>query len=296
MSALLAHPDAVLNIVALVFVLSALFRAWMRRKRHDSKSDTISRRNAVVLPTALRATGALVLALALYRGTSLFLPGVSTLTAFTLAAALSLAVIVDTVSTCVWPAPDTVSRPSREIAPAVAVLAFGIGCITFVLYARSAPSNALHIQAPVRGKWAVASGGRLKLTNHHHNNPPSQNYAVDLISDAPGVPTEGQPVFTPIDGICLKASTDSSSAEGCHIVIRSAGNIDVMLAHLQEDSIMVKEGDRLTAGQKVGACGSTGSATQPHLHLHAEQNNRSIPLHFPRPPHFPVRGDRIAHP
>lgn len=295
MAQLLAHPDPLLLLVAAVFVFSSSFRAAMRWRGRGAAGDSVATRRAALLPTMLRVIGAVLLGLAMVRGVSLFLPDVKPSTTRLLALALIVAVVIDAVSIFLWPANATKQARWRVIASAAAVAAFGVFAIGFVLFARSTPPNAVHVDWPVRGYWAVAAGGRLKLTNHHHNNPAAQNYAVDLVNATPGEQTEGQPVYAPITGTAVKVEKDTSSAEGCHVVLRAAGNIDVMMAHLQEGSVLVEQGSQVTSGQKLAACGDTGSATVAHLHIHAELGGRAVPLLFGKDGQFPIRGDQVRN-
>jgi len=42
------------------------------------------------------------------------------------------------------------------------------------------------------------------------------------------------------------------------------------MAHLKFDSVMVKVGDEVKAGQKIGLCGNSGNSSEPHLHYHLQ--------------------------
>lgn len=55
---------------------------------------------------------------------------------------------------------------------------------------------------------------------------------------------------------------------GNYVVIALAsGGGYVALAHLQEGSLRVGVGQAVATGQLLGACGSSGNSTQPHVHV-----------------------------
>jgi len=56
---------------------------------------------------------------------------------------------------------------------------------------------------------------------------------------------------------------------GNHVLLAHAGGVHTVYAHLAPDSVAVKPGDAVRAGQRIGAIGSSGSSTEPHLHFHA---------------------------
>lgn len=62
---------------------------------------------------------------------------------------------------------------------------------------------------------------------------------------------------------------------GNHVVIRLADGTHFTLAHLQRGSVRVRAGERVTAGQQVGACGNSGNSTEPHLHC--QRQDRAHP-------------------
>lgn len=53
---------------------------------------------------------------------------------------------------------------------------------------------------------------------------------------------------------------------GNHVTIEHADGEYSVLAHLQEGSTTVAEGDSVAAGDVIGKCGNSGHSTEPHLH------------------------------
>ena len=81
---------------------------------------------------------------------------------------------------------------------------------------------------------------------------------------------------------------------GNHVVIRHANNEYSMYHHLQTGSVSVHKGDRVTAGQTIGAVGDTGDTNLVHLHFQVSDGAdpltaRSIPFVFDDL--FPPGGD-----
>lgn len=74
---------------------------------------------------------------------------------------------------------------------------------------------------------------------------------------------------------------------GNHVVIDHGNGEFSMYAHLKEGSVRVKAGDMLTAGSTIGALGSSGNSTEPHLHFQMCDGPdistcRTIPANFTR--------------
>lgn len=53
---------------------------------------------------------------------------------------------------------------------------------------------------------------------------------------------------------------------GNHVTIRSDDGTFATVAHLQQGSLSVKAGDRVVAGDRLGACGNSGNTSEPHVH------------------------------
>ena len=74
---------------------------------------------------------------------------------------------------------------------------------------------------------------------------------------------KGTYIKASFDGVVIKS--ESSSNAGNFIRISSANNIETLYAHNQFN--LVKEGDRVLAGQIIATVGDTGKATGPHIHF-----------------------------
>jgi hypothetical protein len=56
--------------------------------------------------------------------------------------------------------------------------------------------------------------------------------------------------------------------DGNHVVLDLGNGQYVFYAHMQPNSIIVKEGDMVKKGQVIGKLGNTGNTSAPHMHLH----------------------------
>lgn len=74
----------------------------------------------------------------------------------------------------------------------------------------------------------------------------------------------GTPVAAPADGVVVLAAEAPFTLEGNLLMIDHGMGLNSAFLHLSR--IDVRAGDRVTRGQLVGAIGSTGRATGPHLH------------------------------
>ena len=93
--------------------------------------------------------------------------------------------------------------------------------------------------------------------------------AVDFIVDL------GTPVLCPLEGKVVKV-VDTNDKFGPtedfadylnYIIIRHANGEFSQPAHLAKGSALVKEGDRVLAGQQLAVTGNSGWMTEPHLHF-----------------------------
>lgn len=79
----------------------------------------------------------------------------------------------------------------------------------------------------------------------------------------------GDPIYAASTGeVAYSAFNDGGF--GHLVIVQHQGNIYTAYAHLSDRTVSV--GESLQAGQQVGACGSTGSSTGPHLHFEVQLN------------------------
>ncbi len=158
----------------------------------------------------------------------------------------------------------------------------------------AAAADPIALTAPFTGAWKVASGGPNPGRNHHQAAC-DQRFAYDFVrNDGPSL---GAEIVAPVAG-CIAAVRDGEPDQPASWFVRGnprpAGNYVsietargwILLCHLQRDSIVVREGDRVDIGTPIGRCGNSGRTSSPHLHIHAQDR--------PRPAIGEARGLPIA--
>lgn len=86
--------------------------------------------------------------------------------------------------------------------------------------------------------------------------PGAQHYGVDMAA-----PT-GTPIRAPADGV-ITLSADHYLSGGITLIDHGQG---VSTAYLHQSERLVRNGDVVKRGQRIGLIGATGRATGPHLH------------------------------
>ncbi len=91
-----------------------------------------------------------------------------------------------------------------------------------------------------------------------------------------------KPVIAPADGVVEKVTNDIEDNVigqvnlkdnwGNTVILKHDDHTYSKLSHLKKDSIEVKEGDKVTAGQMLGRCGNSGRSPYPHLHFQMQEN------------------------
>ncbi len=81
---------------------------------------------------------------------------------------------------------------------------------------------------------------------------------------------EGTPVLAAADGTVL--FTGQQSGYGTIVILRHPGDLLTLYAHAS--AVLVREGDRVRAGQPVARVGQTGRTTGPHLHFEVREGTR----------------------
>lgn len=164
---------------------------------------------------------------------------------------------------------------------------------------------AVEIEFPLRGGvYSISHGGASTTLNYHYAYP-NQTYAIDIVKlnawgmrkktiSTPSKPEEyeiyGEPVYSPVDGTVIKTIDGKSDElkdvltldqdEIANMVVIAHEDVYIMLLHLREGSIRVKEGDTVKKGQWIASVGNSGISSEPHLHVHAlkglEESNEGL--------------------
>jgi hypothetical protein len=158
----------------------------------------------------------------------------------------------------------------------------------------------MKIEFPLKGKsYYIAHGGSTSILNYHGAFLNSQNYAIDITQlnkwgfRASGIYPENlynyniysDTVYSPIKGKVIQA-IDSlleqkppeklvNKPKGNYVWIRN-GEIYLAMAHIKHNTLLVKPGERVFAGQPIAQVGNTGNTSEPHLHIHAVKTNKKV--------------------
>ncbi|RDW22116.1 peptidoglycan DD-metalloendopeptidase family protein [Oceanobacillus chungangensis] len=165
--------------------------------------------------------------------------------------------------------------------------------------------DAIELDFPLKnGTYYVGQGGNHVQINYH-NAYPRQQYALDIVklnkfgNRAAGIYPEeldkyviyGDRLFSPCTGSVLEVRNDLPDLTPPDTDLENAGgnfanllceseDVIVYIAHMQEGSVVVKEGESIQKGQPIGLVGNSGNTSEPHLHIHAEKNGEGVPIHF----------------
>jgi len=185
------------------------------------------------------------------------------------------------------------------------------------------PTDTIALESPLRdGEYIVLHGGSRPMVNAHFYVTP-QNYALDIVAldqwgrrgnSIAGGPVltdyhiYEKPVYSPCDGQVIllvdqfkdqiPPLVDTKNIAGNHLLIQCGDN-EVLLAHLQQGSFKVKQGDIVTTETQVAKVGNSGNSSEPHLHMHVETggepnkilNGKGVA--FTLKDKFLLRGDRL---
>ncbi len=85
----------------------------------------------------------------------------------------------------------------------------------------------------------------------------------------------GEVICAARDGIVQSTRSDSQKggasykfiSDGNYVIIKHDDSTSAAYWHMEYNSVMVKEGDTIKAGQPIGKVGSTGFSSGPHLHF-----------------------------
>lgn len=188
--------------------------------------------------------------------------------------------------------------------------------------------NITAMRLPFSGEWTVFWGGDTKEQNYHVVAKMQKN-AFDLIVTNAGnksYKTDGAKnedyyafgenitaacdaeVLYAVDGVKdnIPGSMNTMYIPGNSVLLKTAHDEYILMAHFKQGSVKVKQGDRVKAGQLIAQCGNSGNSSEPHLHFHIQNKEdfsqaTGIKCYFSRlkvngveqQNYSPVKGERI---
>ncbi|WP_169334231.1 peptidoglycan DD-metalloendopeptidase family protein [Nocardia abscessus] len=111
--------------------------------------------------------------------------------------------------------------------------------------------------------------GKYRISSHYGPRGGKHHGGLDLAAPS------GTPIYAATGGTVVKAG-NFGDGYGYQVRIRSADGTETIYAHQTPGSIRVQTGQRVAAGTVIGAVGSTGNSTGPHLHYEVRRNGRAV--------------------
>ena len=116
---------------------------------------------------------------------------------------------------------------------------------------------------------AYANSNRPGLTDHK---------GLDI-----GGMSEGAPIYSATDGTVSVVELGGQD-DGNGVLIDIGNGVKILYWHLANDTILVKEGQAVKAGQQIAGAGDTGVARGVHLHMEVRVNGTQVdPAEFFKP-------------
>lgn len=121
-------------------------------------------------------------------------------------------------------------------------------------------SQAADAKAPTEWLWPTVSTDISLPYGEYVNSATGESFFIDHINIRGEL---GDDVFAAVDGQVVDTAVDLEHGYGQYIVISSEDGISTMYGHL--DDVLVTSGSQVSAGEKIGTVGKTGTATSECL-------------------------------
>lgn len=220
-------------------------------------------------------------------------------------ALLGLVALVSVLSWRRGNSADTVSsgRSAGRLVTSASVLVIFTALTASALAARIGVRESIDLLFPLSaGTYYVMQGGDSWVTNPFHSLSGSL-LALDIVrlnrfgnralGPAPRA-LEDYEIFrdtihSPCAGTVVAVrddvpdhppgEADTERSAGNHVVVK-CGEVDILMAHMKQNSIMIAPGDVVAPGQSLGQVGNSGNTLEPHLHIEARRRGADLELLF----------------
>ena len=152
--------------------------------------------------------------------------------------------------------------------------------------------NKTKLILPFNGEWTVFWGGDTKELNYHIESKAQKNAFDIVITDQNGktyktdgktnedyyafgkeliAPCDAEVVLV-VDGVKYNEPGELNPIyiPGNTIILKTGNNEYLFFAHLKQNSIVVKQGQKIKKGELLGLCGNSGNSSEAHLHFHIQ--------------------------
>lgn len=174
--------------------------------------------------------------------------------------------------------PEEIEKKKAEEAAAERARAAAAAAASAAASAKKSGSTGrysmnLSMTAPGSGevRWPVTNFTYASYNLFRPPNRPNHN-GFDMVAPA------GQPIFAAAAGV-VRISQESYAGYGVAVTIDSVvggQQVSTLYGHMTYGSRQVVSGQTVSAGQLIGAVGSTGSSTANHLHFEVRINGSLV--------------------
>ena len=152
--------------------------------------------------------------------------------------------------------------------------------------------NKTELILPFKEEWTVFWGGDTEELNYHAENEAQKNAFDFVITDKNGKSFKtdggtnddyyafGKELIAPCDAevvLVVDGVKDNIPGElnpiyvpGNTVVLKTENNEFLFFAHFKQNSIVVKQGQKIKLGELLGLCGNSGNSSEAHLHFHIQ--------------------------
>ncbi len=152
--------------------------------------------------------------------------------------------------------------------------------------------NETKLILPFSEEWTVTWGGDTKELNYHVESEAQKNAFDIVITDRKGKTFKtdgktnedyyafGKELIAPCNAevvLVVDGVKDNKPGElnpiyvpGNTVILKTENNEYLFFAHFKQNSIVVKQGQKLKQGELLGLCGNSGNSSEAHLHFHIQ--------------------------